>query len=297
MLNNRFLTGKLKLYVVSSTLLLILLPISLKGQINPENFFSELKIMTFNIRYGSADDGENSWRNRKQILLDVIKDFNPDLLSMQEALKFQLDELLEQMPNYSFAGVGREDGKISGEYSPILFSKERFELDTTETFWFSDTPNLPGSKTWGNNFTRICTWAKLLDKVNQKYFHLLNLHLDHQSIPSRIKSAEALIAKIKNFAEILPTIITGDFNTVEEEETIKIIKSFGLIDTYRILHVKSGNEGTFNDFKGIDTNDKIDYIFISRDFRSKESEIIKTNVNGKYPSDHFPVTAILEFAR
>ena len=91
--------------------------------------------------------------------------------------------------------------------------------------------------------------------------------------------------------------MTGDFNTGEEEETIKIIKQSGLIDSYRSLHGKSNNEGTFNEFKGIDTNDKIDYIFTSKDFTCRESKIIKTNENGRYPSDHFPVTAILNYKK
>ena len=295
--HNRAFEGKLKLFVVNVIAFFFIISCTF-GQATSKNqkkLSHELKVMTFNIRYGSADDGENSWKYRKQILFDVIHDFNPGLLDMQEVLKFQLDELLKEMPSYFQIGVGRDDGITAGEYSPILFSKDRFILDTTETFWFSDTPHIPGSKSWGNNITRICTWAKLSDKLSGRSFYLLNVHLDHQSVPSRIKSAGALVEKIKSFKEKLPVILTGDFNTGEEEETIKIIKKSGLIDSYRALHTKSTNEGTFNDFKGIDTNDKIDYIFISKDFTCRESNIIKTNKNGRYPSDHFPVTAILNF--
>ena len=297
--HNRVFGNKLKLFpVILITFLFI--TSNIVGQVTTKDsndVKSKLKVMTFNIRYGSADDGENSWEYRKQILFDVIHDFNPDLLDMQEVLKFQLDELLEEMPLYSKIGVGRDDGKTAGEYSPILFSKDRFTLDTTETFWFSETPNVPGSKSWGNNITRICTWVKLFDKTTGKRFYLLNVHLDHQSVPSRIKSAGALVKKIKSFKEKLPVILTGDFNTGEQEETIKIIKQSGLIDSYRILHAKSNNEGTFNEFKGIDTGDKIDYIFTSKDFNCSDSQIIKKNENGKYPSDHFPVTAIIDFTK
>jgi len=297
--NNRLFVRKVKLLIIGLSVLgMISCSIITKTSKAIDNVDKpELKVMTFNIRYGSADDGNNSWKYRKQILFEVIRDFNPDLMGMQEVLKFQLDELLEVMPAYSSIGVGREDGKTEGEYSPILFSKDRFIVDTTETFWFSDTPDVPGSKTWGNKYTRICTWAKLFDKFSGRNFYFLNVHLDHQSIPSRIKSAHALVAKINSFKEKLPVLLTGDFNTGEEEETISIIKESGLIDSYRILHVKSANEGTFNDFKGTDTGDKIDYIFISNDLKCKNAGIIKTSRKGIYPSDHFPVIAVLDFMK
>jgi len=259
------------------------------------NNTTEIKVMTFNIRYGTADDGENSWGNRKEILFDVVRDYNPDIIGMQEVLKFQLDELLIELQNYNYVGAGRDDGKTAGEYSPILFSKERFILDTTETFWFSNTPKIPGSKSWGNNITRICTWAKLFDKFTRKNIYVFNLHLDHQSSESRRKSADALIKKINEMKITQPIIITGDFNCGENDETINTILNSKLIDTYRILHKKSNNEGTFHNFKGDDSGDKIDFIFVSKDFDTIDSRIIKTNRNGKYPSDHFPVTAVIKY--
>jgi len=258
---------------------------------------NQLKVMTFNIRYGNADDGANKWENRKQLLFDVIKNYNPDVFGMQEALKFQIDEIIGQLPNYSFVGVGRDDGKEKGEFSPVLFSKERFKVDTTETFWLSDTPEIPGSKNWGNDITRICSWAKLTDKLTNKSFYFFNTHVDHISAESRVKSAQAIVSKIQQMNELLPVIVTGDFNTGEDDETIKTIKSSGLMDAYRILHPKSDNEGTFHNFTGDDKGVKIDFIFISRDFKILQSMIDKTNKDDHYPSDHFPVQAILEFAR
>lgn len=280
--------------LISLIFLLSLISCSLLQKVIP-NSSTEIKVMTFNIRYGSADDGNNSWNFRKSILFDVVRDYNADIIGMQEVLKFQLDELLLELPYYSYVGVGRDDGKTAGEYSPIFFSKERFILDTTETFWYSDTPKIPGSKSWGNNITRICTWAKLFDKFTGKSIYVFNHHLDHQSKESRIKSAKALTKKINDMKITSPIILTGDFNCSEDEETIKTILNFGLVDTYRIIHAKSNNEGTFNRFLGDDTGSKIDFIFVSKDFKAVDSKIIKTNWNGKYPSDHFPVTAIIKF--
>ncbi|MGK9368566.1 endonuclease/exonuclease/phosphatase family protein [Melioribacter sp. Ez-97] len=251
-----------------------------------------IKVMTFNIRYGSAEDGINSWENRKDITFEVIRNYYPDLLGMQEALKFQLDETLNQFPYYNYTGVGRDDGKTKGEYVPVLYLRDRFIVDTSGTFWFSDTPDVPGSKSWGNEITRISSWARLYDKFTGNDLEIYNLHLDHKSMESRIKSAQLLLKKInKN----IPTIITGDFNSSEDEETIKLILNNGFTDTYRFLHPKSEHEGTYHRFSGDDTGNKIDFIFVSKHFKILGSDIIKTyrltDDRKLYPSDHFPVTA------
>jgi endonuclease/exonuclease/phosphatase family metal-dependent hydrolase len=251
----------------------------------------EIKVMTFNVRYGTADDGENSWQYRKDNVFKEIKTLNPDLIGLQEALSFQIDEILKAIPDYSFAGVGRDDGKQAGEYSCILFRKERFRLDTTETFWFSDTPEIPGSKNWGNSITRICTWVKFTDKLTGKIFYHYNLHIDHLSQPSREKSTAFLVDKIGEENHFQFVIVTGDFNCGDENPAVQKITSAGFIDTYRFLHPKNPNEGTFNDFKGITSGEKIDFIFVSKNFKTVDSEIIRTKVDGRYLSDHFPVTA------
>lgn len=255
---------------------------------------SNLKVMTFNIRYGSANDNENSWDYRKGILFDLLRDHNSDIMGLQEAEKFQIDEILEELPGFSFVGYGRDDGKVTGEFSPILFSKQRFILDTTETFWFSHTPNIPGSISWGNKYTRICTWAKLFDKFSGNELYVFNVHLDHISENSRIKSSQALIDKIKTLDQ-LPIIITGDFNTNENEQTIKLLREFGLTDSYRTLHQQTGDEGTFNGFIGKDDGDRIDFVFVSKEYEPVKSMIDKSNHNGKYSSDHFPVISVLKY--
>ncbi len=255
----------------------------------------ELKVMTFNIRYGTANDGENSWQFRKENVVRTINNFNPDLLGLQEALQIQIDEFLKRMPAYSCLGVGRDDGKSAGEHSSIFYLRDRFDVDSAGTFWFSDTPNIIASKSWGNNITRICTWARLFDKLSGKTFYIFNVHLDHESQPSREKSTLLLIKRISD--KTLPVILTGDFNCGDENPAVKTILDSGMIDTYRKLNVKKTNEGTFNSFKGDTTGDKIDFIFTSNHFEVKQSEIIRTSYDGKYPSDHFPVTALIKFSK
>ncbi len=254
---------------------------------------SDLKVMTFNIRYGTANDGENSWQFRRENLFSTIKKFGPEILGLQEALTFQIEEILKQLPNMALIGVGRDDGKQAGEYSCILYDKNRFSADTTETFWFSETPTVPGSKNWGNNITRICTWAKFTDSISKKKFYFYNLHIDHESQPSREKSTEMLISKMNMQKEKLPEILTGDFNCGDTNPAIRTITDSGLNDSYRVLHKKSANEGSFNEFKGVTSGEKIDFIFISKHFKVKAAEIVKDSYNGKFPSDHFPVTTVL----
>jgi endonuclease/exonuclease/phosphatase family metal-dependent hydrolase len=123
-----------------------------------------LNVMTFNIRYGTANDGANHWKNRKEMVCDVLRKYRSDLVGVQEALRFQLDYIREEVPGYALIGVGREDGKTKGEYSAILYRSKRLEVNESGTFWLSDTPEIPGSITWGNACTRICTWGRFVDR-------------------------------------------------------------------------------------------------------------------------------------
>ncbi|NMB80375.1 MAG: endonuclease/exonuclease/phosphatase family protein [Ignavibacteria bacterium] len=256
---------------------------------------TELKVMTFNIRYGTANDGENNWEFRKDMVMELIRENNPDILSLQEALDFQISEILDELPGYSFIGVGRDDGKNKGEFSAILFAKDRFIVDTTETFWFSDTPNIAGSITWEGSLPRICSWGLLFDKFSKRSLYVYNVHFDHQSQVSREKSAEMLIKKIQSGKNSLPVILTGDFNCGENNPAIQKIISSGLNDTYRKLFTPEQDEGTFNNFKGDRSGEKIDYIFVNGIFEIISAKIDYTNKEGKYPSDHFPVTAIVKY--
>lgn len=256
---------------------------------------TELKVMTFNIRYGTANDGENSWEFRKDLVMEVIRENNPDILTLQEALNFQINEILNELPGYLYIGVGRDDGKSKGEYSAILFAKDRFIVDTTETFWFAETPNLAGSITWESSLPRICSWGLLFDKFSKRSFYIYNVHLDHQSQISREKSVEMLLRKIKSGKNNLPVLLTGDFNCGENNIAIQKILNFGLVDTFRKLNSVSKEEGTFNGFKGDRSGERIDFIFASNDLEPISSKIDLTQKDGQFPSDHFPVITTLKY--
>lgn len=257
------------------------------------------KLMTFNIRYGTAPDGEHHWNLRQELVYSLLKNQAPDILGLQEALNFQIDAIIARFPDYGRLGVGRDDGDTLGEFSAILFKRSRFRPLETRTFWFSDTPEVPGSKNWGNSITRICTWAHFSDDSTGRPFYVYNLHLDHQSQPSREKSVSLLIQHILSQQNDDPDVIMGDFNAGENNPAIRTLGEFkkpGLhtplfASAFRLQHPQAQEVGTFHGFSDQAGADMIDHIFVTKDFNVVHSDILRDHPPGRYPSDHFPVTA------
>jgi endonuclease/exonuclease/phosphatase family metal-dependent hydrolase len=256
-----------------------------------------LDVMSFNIRYGTAKDGDNHWSARREMLFDVIRERDADLVGLQEALAFQIDEIEAAVPGYAVIGVGRDDAARGGEFSAILYKKARFHVADAGTFWFSDTPEVPASKSWGNNITRICTWARFIDRDGRGFYHF-NLHLDHESQPSRERSTALLRQRVEARAfPGDPVVVTGDFNVGESNPALATLVSRGtaaapFVDTFRVLHPRETTVGTFTGFKlGNTAGEKIDYVLVQPGADVISAEIIRTARNDRYPSDHFPVAA------
>jgi endonuclease/exonuclease/phosphatase family metal-dependent hydrolase len=264
-----------------------------------------LTVMSFNIRYGTAKDGENHWTARREMLFDLVREQDADLVGLQEALASQIDEIVAAVPMYAVVGVGRDDAARAGEYSAILFRKDRFRVAEAGTFWFSDTPSVPASKSWGNNITRICTWARFIDRDGRGFYHF-NLHLDHESQPSRERSTELLKQRIEARAVIKdPVVITGDFNVGERNPALPALVGRGpgdataaFVDTFRVRHPEETTVGTFTAFKfGATGGDKIDYVLVQPGTEVLGADIVRTSRNDRYPSDHFPVVARVRLAQ
>ncbi len=261
----------------------------------------QVKVLTFNIRYGTANDGEDAWPHRQEMVAEVIRDEAPDFCGLQEALRFQIDAIRKAVPEYAEYGVGREDGKTKGEYSAILYRKDRWQLDRGDTVWLSDTPTEPGSATWGNTIPRIVTWGRFVEKETGRAVFMINTHFDHRSQPSREKSAEFTAALIAQEVGDTPVILTGDFNAGEDNPAILRLKqkegenAIGLVDSFRVVHPDEEVVGTFNGFTGKIDGAKIDYIFTWPSAKVVSSEILRTHRDSRYPSDHFPINAVLVF--
>ena len=264
----------------------------------------EINVMSFNIRYGTAGDGENHWNNRKEQVSDVIRKYSPDIVGLQEALRFQIDEIRKSLPEYGEIGIGREGG-TNGEYSAILYRIKRFDVDESGTFWLSDTPEIPSAH-WGNTLFRTCTWGRFSDKQSGVAFYLYNVHLDHRSQPSRERSVQLIADSIQKRKQPDPVILTGDFNAGEANPAIEYLKGKGdvrptspilLEDTFRTLYPSEKTVGTFNGFKGKSGSAKIDYIFATPDIRTLAASIVRDERKGRYPSDHFPLVAQLRLGK
>lgn len=260
-----------------------------------------IAVMTFNIRYGTADDGENSWPYRRELVFDVIREQAPDILGVQEALRFQLDELRAAFPEYAKIGVGRDDGLEIGEFSAVLYRAERFEVADYGTFWFSETPDVPSiAVNWGARLPRVCSWARLVEKESGRAFYVYNVHFSSRSREARERSAELLVDRIADRSHSDPVIVTGDFNSGEDNPAMLYLKGeaeplppLSFRDSFRVLYPSATDVGTFNGFKGRSTGEKIDAILVSPGWKIESAAIISTSRSGRYPSDHFPVVAEL----
>ncbi len=264
----------------------------------------DVRVMTFNIRYGTANDGDNAWKNRQDLVVETIRNFNPDLLGTQEVLAFQADFLAEQFSEYEMVGVGRDDGKRQGEFSSLYFNKSRLKAVYSGTFWLSETPNVPGSKRWDSALPRVATWVKLRDQqAGGREIVFLNTHWDHIGDQARTESGKIIHKWMGEKAANQPTIITGDFNVNETHPGIAELMSsksdsLKFRDVYRMLHPEAEeDESTFNGFRGRTRGKRIDFILASPAFKPVEATIDRTNRDGRYPSDHFPVTAVLQYAK
>lgn len=260
-----------------------------------------LRVLCFNLRYqNSGDKDSRAWTVRRDLAAQVIKDDQPDLIGYQEALRGMLDDLAGRIPGYQEIGVGREDGLTKGEYAAVWVRKDRFTVLDSGTFWLSDTPEIPNSRTWGNRVTRVCTWAKLQEKQGGQILHFYNLHLDHESQEARIKGIAEVLKHMEARTPAGPWVLTGDFNAGEDNVVINTIRESPLqpVDSWRMLHpdVPAAESGTFHTFTGVIHEAKIDYIFVPRAGQLIDAAILHTNKEGVYPSDHFPVRATVEFA-
>ena len=264
---------------------------------------SDVRVMSFNIRYGTANDGANHWNQRHEFLVQTIRAFDPDLLGTQETLAFQRDYLAQQLQGYDHLGVGRDDGQEAGEMMAIYWKRERFEKLESGHFWLSESPETVASKSWDTSLPRMVTWVKLKDRLQPTAPPILwfNTHFDHQGKQARVESAKLLRRKALESAADAMFVITGDFNAGEDSPPYAALfhpvesGQPQIVDTFRQLHpARTENEGTFSGFDAAATTGaRIDWVAVSDRWQVVSAAIDRTQRDGRTPSDHFPVTAIL----
>jgi len=248
-----------------------------------------LEVVSYNIRYNNPDDGKNQWKYRKASLFNYLNEKTPTVVGMQEVLHDQLLDLQNALVEYSYVGIGREDGKTKGEYSPIFYNTQALELVTTNTFWLSQTPDQI-SVGWDAALERICTYALFEDRQSKKRFWVFNTHFDHVGTTARAESAKLILEKINSLNENkLPIVITGDFNLTPETTPIQILQE-AYEDVLINLPSNAPLYGTFTGFEVEKKADRrIDYIF-QKGFQIIAAKHLSLKTpEGLWVSDHHPV--------
>lgn len=252
--------------------------------------FSQVHVISFNIRYATAADSENQWELRKQEVVAFIKQEQPDFLGIQEALPQQLDYLDNNLKAYNFIGHGRDGINTNSEATPIFFRKHKYELLRSEVFWFSPTPGEP-SKGWDAALPRVAVYGAFKEINSADTIHVINTHFDHAGSEARLRSAKQLMHWTDlNLRANEKLILMGDLNCEPDSEPIQLLKQV-MTDTYD-KGKTTGISGTFTAFDTTRTAiPRIDYIF-TKGFHVTASGITaQKRANGLYLSDHFPVWA------
>ena len=253
----------------------------------------ELRVMSYNVWLAPTPES-NDWPARRDNLVADIRATDPDLFGLQEAYKHQLDYIMAALGDYSFVGVGRDDGAEGGEYCPVLYKTEKFDLLDFGTFWLSETPDIPGKKGWDAACNRVVSWAKLREKESGRVLVYANTHFDHISEKARGESSKLILKFKEEKAKGLPFVITGDFNSVDTDAAYTTIVS-GLRDARKAAKTARGGVRTWPAEKPVKKGENvIDYIFLTDDFTVESFDIhINPPNNDPLPSDHYSIDALL----
>jgi endonuclease/exonuclease/phosphatase family metal-dependent hydrolase len=264
---------------------------------SPEESEAPLRLMSFNIRYDNKADGDNAWPHRRDWVGEIVRDEKVDVLGVQEALLGQVKDLQERLPEYEWFGGGRDDGKERGEFVPLFWKKDRFEALDKGHFWLSTTPDEPGSKSWDAAITRMVTWAKLKDKQSGRTLFVANTHFDHRGVTARKESAKLCLQRLPKLAGDLPTILTGDFNSLRSSDAYRVLSGKNSVSTWLLADTRrsskskpTGPDSTWNGFSRVMPEQEIDFIF-THGLTTLSHAILEATKDGKFASDHLPVLA------
>jgi endonuclease/exonuclease/phosphatase family metal-dependent hydrolase len=280
-----------KLTLIIAAVLMVL-PFKSSAQKQTRDY--DLKVMSYNIRLGTAKDGTNSWEYRYPATALMLKDQMPDVFGVQEAFNFQIKFIEENFTDYDSFGVGRDNGKSEGEFMSIFWNKKTVKMIKGGTFWLSETPEKP-SMGWDAACKRTATWALMKDKNTGKLFYFVNTHLDHRGAEARRKGLELIVSRIDEInPKGYPMILTGDFNIKPDNEALVGLEQ--RMQSARKIAPKTDNNATFNNWGKAKSDMVIDYIYVSGFSACLEYHTITEKYGTwKYVSDHYPIYAKLIF--
>lgn len=261
---------------------------------------STLTAMTFNLRHHR--DGKRGWPERRQAVRDIVARRAPDLLGTQEGLLEQVLDIHEALPHHAVVGEGRrrgrcvtsgQDGCDEDEYVALFYDTRRFDMLDHGNFWFSDTPEVPGSMGWGNYVPRMTTWARLADRETGRPFTFVNTHLDHFHPRARTRGASLLRERFPP-ANGEPMLLVGDFNSIPRRFVHRhLTEDAGFQDSFHLARERSHRfGGSFHGFTGRGLM-RLDWILCRPRWEVHRHVTVRDRPNGVHPSDHFPVLAEL----
>lgn len=267
-----------------------------------------LRLCTFNVRYEGGDDEDwREWPRRIDRVVGAVREIDADVLGVQEAFHGQVADLWASLPDHDFHGVGRRDGEREGEYAGIFWKRHRFERRDAGTFWLSDRPDEPGSRTWGNSVVRCVTWVRLRDLASDRTFLVYNTHWDHRHQGSRERSARLMAERIDQRARPgEPVVLLGDFNATENNPAVAYLRGEKVtlageeagpwarefIDPYELTHPEVEDRRTLHFWSGRrDGRAKVDHVLVSGDPEVIGAGIVRASTRRAQPSDHYPVWA------
>lgn len=255
---------------------------------------ASLRVMSFNVRLPSPNDGPNVWENRRDILVETIRRSDPDVLGTQELFQLQGDYIAGKLPEYEWFGISRR-GNREDEFMGVFFKPAKLRVVESGDFWLSETPDVPGSQSWDVSLPRMVTWALFEWKKSGERFYFYNTHFPHrrQDEAARGECAKVIAGRIAKLPEDVPFVMTGDFNADAGGEVYQVFQ--GLKDAWLEAAKRTGPETTSSRWVGNTEGRRIDWILYRGDLRVSEIETVTYNRNGSYPSDHYPVFAVIEY--
>jgi endonuclease/exonuclease/phosphatase family metal-dependent hydrolase len=280
-----------KLTLIVSAVLMVL-PFTSSAQKQTRDY--DLKVMSYNIRMGTAKDGTNSWEYRYPATALMLQDQKPDVFGVQEAFDFQIRFIEDNFTDYDCVGVGRDNGKSEGEHMSIFWNKKTVKMIKWGTFWLSETPEKP-SKGWDAACKRTATWALMKDKNTGKMFYFVNTHLDHRGSEARRQGLNLIVSRIDEINQKgYPMVLTGDFNMKPDDAALTGLEQ--RMQSARKIAPKTDNHATLNLWGKGKADMVIDYIYVSGFSACPEYHTVNEKYGQwKYISDHYPIYAKLIF--
>lgn len=261
----------------------------------------QVKLLSFPIAQAAVSEGEPNWAGQREAVFDLLADQGADVAGLQGASGDQVRDIRRALPVYAAAGAGSADWDPAWPTCPILYRKDRFRAAESGSFWFSNTPWVAGSTHWGQEKPRVCIWVRLTERQSGRVFLVYNVQMDRGTGWSREKSAELLVRQIARLGRGEPVIVIGDFIDEPDSRALRILRGevvtagaegVRLVDTWLPRGLAAEDARAYRDITGT-AGAKMDMILTGPEAEVVWAEIDRRTFGGRYPSDHFPVAAMI----